>query len=152
MRSEGEIMFKHILIPIDGSQMSYRPVAAAIEMAKGQGGKLLLLSVAEPRSFNGLDTDALHDGAAAERNNAAVAQSALARAMEAAREAGIPIESTVAQSRIPCEVIVATAERNNCDVIFMATRGKMGTLDTLFDESTTQKVLQKTMVPVLVFP
>lgn len=145
-------MFKHILIPIDGSQMSYRPVAAAIEMAKGQGGKLLLLSVAEPRSFNGLDADALHDGAAAERNNAAVAQSALARAMEAAREAGIPIESTVAQSRIPFEVIVATAQHNNCDVIFMATRGKMGTLDTLFDESTTQKVLQKTMVPVLVFP
>jgi nucleotide-binding universal stress UspA family protein len=56
------------------------------------------------------------------------------------------------QSRLPCDEIVAVARRANCDVIFMATRGKIGLLDQLFDESTTRQVLQKTTVPVLVFP
>lgn len=145
-------MFKHILIPIDGSQMSYRPVAAAIEMARAQRGKLLLLSVAEPRLFNGSDAEAVHGGAVVEHKNAAVAQQALARAMDSAHEAGIPVESLVAQSSIPSDVIVTTARQKHCDVIFMATSGKMGTLDTILDESITQKVLQQSPVPVLVFP
>jgi len=145
-------MFKHILVPIDGSSLSYRPVAAAIEIARTQHGKLTLLSVAEPRLFNGADAEAQVGGAVTERQNASAAESALARAMEAVRDAGVPCESVVALSRVPCDVIVATAQHRLCDAIFMATRGKMSTLDTLFDKSTTQDVLQKTTVPVLVFP
>ena len=145
-------MFKHILIPIDGSPMSYRPVALAIEMAKAQQGKLLLLSVAAPRLFHGADAEAQQDGAMVEHHNAATAQAELARAVDAARKSGVPCESVIAQSPIPCEEIVAMTHSKHCDVIFMATRGKMGMLDTLFDASTTQQVLQKSTVPVLVFP
>lgn len=145
-------MFKHILISIDGSSLSYRPVAAAIEMARTQQGKLTLLSIAEPCMFNGTDADAQCDGTITEQQNAAAAQSVLARAVEAVRDAGIPCESVVVLSRLPSDVIVATADHKRCDAIFMATRGKMSTLDTVFDKSTMQDVLQKTTVPVLVFP
>jgi nucleotide-binding universal stress UspA family protein len=145
-------MFKHILIPIDGSSLSYRPVAAAIEIARTQQGRVTLLSVAEPRLFNGADAEARYGGAVTETQNAVAAQSALARTTAAVRDAGIPCESLVALSRLPCDVIVATAQQKRCDAIFMATRGKMSTLDTLLDKSTTQDVLQKTTVPVLVFP
>ena len=67
---QGEIMFKHILIPFDGSPLSFRPVATAIEMAKAQQGKLTLLSVAEPRLFNGADAEARYGGAVADQHNA----------------------------------------------------------------------------------
>lgn len=145
-------MFKNILIPIDGSSLSYRPVAAAIDMARSLQGSLVLLSVAAPRLFNASDRDALHDGAAVEQENIGLAQPALDSAAEAASQAGVPCISLVAQSRTPCDEIVATARERQCDAIFMATRGRMDMLDALFDESTTQQVLQKSSVPVLVFP
>nr|WP_314625190.1 universal stress protein [uncultured Noviherbaspirillum sp.] len=145
-------MFNNILVPIDGSPLSYKPVAAAIEMAKTRQGRLVLLSVAEPRLFNASDEESLATGAVVEEQHAAKAQANLAQAVEAARQAGVSCEPLVMQSRLPYDEIVAVAQRANCDAIFMATRGKMGMLDQLFDESTTRQVLQKTTVPVLVFP
>lgn len=145
-------MFKNILIPIDGSSMSYRPVAAAIDMAKAQHGSLVLVSVAAPRLFNASDKEALHDGEIVETQNAGMAQSALAEAVEAASRAGVPCEPVVVQSSVACDEITTIAKQKNCDAIFMATRGKMGLLDAIFDESTTLQVLQKSTVPVLVFP
>jgi len=145
-------MFNNILVPIDGSPLSYKPVAAAIEMAKTRQGRLVLLCVAEPRLFNASDEESLAAGAVVEQQHAAKARSNLTGAIEAARQAGVSCEPLVMQSRLPCDEIVAVARRANCDVIFMATRGKIGLLDQLFDESTTRQVLQKTTVPVLVFP
>lgn len=145
-------MFKNILIPIDGSALSYRPVAAALEMARAQQGRLVLLSVAAPRLFNASDPEAMQDGAAAEQENAGQAQASLSRAVAAAQAAGIPCESIVLQSALPCDEIIATVQQRQCDVIFMATRGKMGAIDTLLDDSVTRQVLQKSPVPVLVFP
>lgn len=145
-------MFNNILVPIDGSPLSYRPVTAAIEMAKSRQGSLVLLSVAEPRLFNASDRDALMDGAIVEQQHAGMARANLAQAVEAAERAGVSCEPVVVQSRLPCDEIVAVARHRHCDAIFMATRGRMGLLDQLFDESTTQQVLQKSTVPVLVFP
>ena len=99
-----------------------------------------------------LDEESLAAGAVVEQQHAAKARSNLTGAIEAARQAGVSCEPLVMQSRLPCDEIVAVARRANCDAIFMATRGKMGLLDQLFDESTTRQVLQKTTVPVLVFP
>lgn len=145
-------MFKKILIPIDGSSRSYRPVAAAIDMVKVQHGSLVLVSVAAPRLFNASDREALHDGEIVEYRNVRMAQSALAQAVEAASRAGVPCEPVVVQSGAVCDEITTIVEQRNCDAIFMATRGKMGILDAIFDESTTLQVLQKSTVPVLVFP
>lgn len=145
-------MFKKILVPIDGSPMSYRPVAAAIEMAKAQHGSVVLLSVAEPRLFASSDIEALHDGSVVEQQNADSGRSDLAKAIAAAKKAGVPCESVLVHSRIPGDEIVAEAQQRNCDAIFMSTRGKMDVLNAIFDESTTQQVLQHSKVPVLVFP
>lgn len=145
-------MFRNILIPIDGSSRSYRPVAAAIDMAKIQQGSLVLVSIAAPRLFNASDKESLHDGEIVEFQNIRMAQSALAQAVEAASRAGVPCEPVVLQSSAVCDEITTIAEQRSCDAIFMATRGKMGILDAIFDESTTLQVLQKSTVPVLVFP
>lgn len=145
-------MFKTILMPIDGTALSYKPLTAVVDLARQLNGKLIFLSVAEPRLFNASDADAVHAGEQVESINLCSAQKYVGRALASARSANVRCEAVVSLSRMPCEEIVSTAERMQCDAIVMATRGKMGVIDTLFSESVTQEVLKKSSIPVLVFP
>jgi hypothetical protein len=110
-------------------------------MAKAQQGELTLLSVAEPWLFTGADEQARYGGAVAEQHNAALAQLALVRVMDAAREAGILCESVVAHR-------FAMRRHRRHDAAqallchFYGHTGTIGTLDPLRDESTTQNVIQ----------
>lgn len=145
-------MFKSILMPIDGSSLSFKPLPAVITLAVQLKAKLVFLSIAEPRLFNASDADAVSTGEAVETANLHTAQQNIGRALASARSANVPCEAVVSLSRLPCDEILDTAERLQCDAIAMATRGKMGVIDTLFGESTTQELLRKSSIPVLVFP
>lgn len=145
-------MFKSILVPVDGSALSFKPMKCAVELAKQEGGKLIALSVAEPRMFHSTNTDAIHDARAAEAINVEAAKGNIRKALQSVDEAGVPWEGVVSVSVAPCDAILDTARRFQCDLIVMATRGKMGVLDTFFNESTTREVLSKSSIPVLVFP
>jgi nucleotide-binding universal stress UspA family protein len=147
-------MFKSTLVPIDGTPLSYKPLKTAIEFAKLENGnaRLILVSVAEPRMFNSVQSDALHDAEAAENLNVESAKANIRKALASTNTAGIPWEGVIAVSSTPCDAILETARRFQCDLILMATRGKMSVVDTFFNESTTQAVLSKTLIPVLVFP
>ena len=69
-----------------------------------------------------------------------------------AEKAGVACESVVSMSHVPRDEILDTVQKASCDLIVMATRGRMGVIDTIFSESTTQDVIRKSPVPVLVFP
>ncbi|MFC7518100.1 universal stress protein [Herbaspirillum sp. GCM10030257] len=148
----GKIMFRSILVPVDGSRLSNKPVQAAIEIAKMHGATLVFLSVAEPRLFTTSDLDKVDDGRAAEDLNLEAARANVQKAVNTSKEAHVPCEAVIRMSRIPCEEILETAARFQCELIIMATRGKMGIADTVFKESTTQQLLKKAEIPVLVFP
>lgn len=145
-------MFNSILVPIDGSTRSYKPLQTAIEMAKAQGARLIFLSVAEPRLFNSTEPDKLEDGKLAEDFYLRSAQDYVEKAIVTSMQASVPCESVVSMSRTPSKEILETAARFRCELIIMATRGETGLVERIFGESVTQDVLKKSDIPVLVFP
>ncbi|HEV2612619.1 MAG TPA: universal stress protein [Noviherbaspirillum sp.] len=145
-------MFKSILMPVDGSTLSYKPMQVATDLAKLSSGKLIVMSVAEPRLFNGSDADSLQTGQTVEEMRLHAAKVNVQKVLDYAEEANVDCEAVVSMSRLPDEEILEAAKQYHCDVIVMATRGKTGVIDMMFNESLTQEVLRKSMVPVLVFP
>lgn len=144
-------MFKNILVPTDGSELSEKAFASAIEFARLNGAKLVALSVAEPYPFS-----AYSEGAAVafdpniyeDRMNE-LARMHVQKLAERAKDAKLECETVVAQSFSPYEEIINTAKKRGCDVIFMGSHGRRG-LNRLLIGSETNKVLTHTSLPVLV--
>lgn len=142
-------MFKKILVPTDGSELSMRAVDGAIELARELGSEILVWSAAEayPITFAEqayIDQTALRETA---RNTAK-------RNVEAAREriraAGLSCEGRIDDADTVWGGIIATAQKHGCDLIFMASHGRRG-ISALLLGSETQKVLTHSTVPVLVY-
>lgn len=146
----GTLMFKTILVPTDGSPLSDKAIAAAIEFAKFTGSKLIGLSIAEPYPFSPLAESAMaSDPDIYEDHMRELARSHVKKVEDAAALANVQCDTSIALSYNPCEEIVRTAEKFSCDAIFMASHGRKG-LSKLFLGSETQKVLAHTTIPVLV--
>ena len=145
-------MFTTILLPVDPDASPEQALEAAIDFSDLHQGRIIALSVAAPRLFHSTEAIAARDGAAAETANRAAALECLAKVAAAAAARNVPCETVIAQSHVPSDEIIDAAKRYQCDVIFMATRGRMGVMDTVFRESETQNLLRKTPIPVLVFP
>ena len=144
-------MFKTILVPTDGSPLSDRAANAAVEFAQRTGGSVVGLSVAEPYPCSPLSGDTFSDERSRyEDKGRDIAAEHVRKIAAAAKALGVPCKTVVAQSFSPSDEIVATAERMDCDAIFMATHGRKG-LNKLFVGSETQKVLAHTTIPVMVF-
>lgn len=144
-------MFKKILVPTDGSELSDKAVAAAVEVARTAGGQLVALSVAEPYPYSPIgETAFTPDLAAYEQKAMDLARQNVDKVALAARQGEVQCETHTIQSFNPYEEIVKLAEKSGCDVIFMASHGRKG-LNRLFVGSETQKVLAHSTLPVLVF-
>lgn len=144
----GEPMFKTILVPTDGSPLSDKAIAAAIEFAKFSGGKVIGLSVAEPYPFSPL-AEMASEPDIYEDHMRELALLHVKKVEDAAAQANVSCDTSIALSYNPYEEIIRTAEKFNCDAIFMASHGRKG-LSKLFLGSETQKVLAHTTIPVLV--
>jgi nucleotide-binding universal stress UspA family protein len=143
-------MFKHFLVPTDGSALSVKAARAAAELAKATDARLTVLSVAEPYPYSALSEGAfLPDQGLYEKQMHEHAQRFVAETAELARAAGIPCDTRVAHSFSPSEEIVKLAEEVGCDAIVMASHGRKG-ITRLFVGSETQKVLAHTRLPVMV--
>ena len=143
-------MFKTILLPTDGSDLSRKAIDTAIEYAQMCGAKIFGISVAEPYPFTPLAESAMAiDPTVYEENVRHLAQQHVNKISAAAELAGVQCEVSVALSFAPDEEIISAAKRFNCDVIFMASHGRSG-LSRLFLGSKTQRVLAHSAIPVLV--
>ncbi|MGC4080435.1 MAG: universal stress protein [Rubrivivax sp.] len=145
-------MFRHLLVPTDGSPLSQRAVVQAIAFARRYGARITFFH-AEPPLLVPMDGAGVVINAHAlqeahERLDAA-AYEMLAEADAQAQEAGVAADSVVLVSDRPYEGIIRTAERLGCDLIFMASHGRRG-VSALLLGSETQKVLTHTRIPVLV--
>lgn len=144
-------MFKHLLVPTDGSSLSAKAVQAAIEFAKVVGGRITALSVAEPYPYSALAESAyLPDQTRYEKEMQDHARRFVTEVAELAAAAGVPCDTRVGLSFSPYEEICNTAKELRCDAIFMASHGRKG-INRLFVGSETQKVLAHTTLPVMVF-
>ena len=146
-------MFKHILIPTDGSPVSAKAVKAGLEFAKQAGAKVTGFYAVEalPAHLYGegyvADRQMIAEFEKRHRANAKKHVAALARA---AAKAGVPFQPMVETARTPYEGIVEAAQKRNCDLVLMASNGRRG-LARFAVGSVTDKVIQLSKVPVLVY-
>ena len=145
-------MYRHILIPTDGSELAERAVTNGLSLAKSLGAKVTVIIVEEPypsywHGFAG-------HGALEELANLTVqikkhAASVLDRVANAAKQAGMSCDTIQVADAQPHQAIIATAADRGCDLIVMASHGRSG-LSALVLGSVTNKVLMHTKTPVLV--
>lgn len=144
-------MFKHILIPTDGSALSNTAVTGGVKLAQQLGSRITGLTVTPP--FHVLAVETIQDLDSPEQYSAN-AQAKAARNLEAlttaALAAGVACDLVHCVSEHPYEAIVNTAQQRGCDVIFLASHGRRG-MGALIIGSETNKVLTHTKIPVLVF-
>jgi nucleotide-binding universal stress UspA family protein len=141
-------MYRHILIPTDGSELAEHGVAHGLALAKSLGAKVSVIFVLEPLSeMTGPHfLEALATYIELRKEQAA---SALDRAANAAKEAGVSCETIQVESGQPHQAIIAAAEDKGCDLIVMSSHGRSG-LSMLLIGSVTNKVLTLAKTPVLV--
>ena len=146
-------MFKHILIPTDGSPVSRKAVKAGIALAKEAGAKVTGYHAVEPVPAHLYGEGYIPDKgmiAEFERRQRAAAKKHVAALAREALKAGVPFEPVVQTSRRPYEGIVEAAKKRKCDLILMSSHGHRG-FDRLMLGSVADKVIQRTTVPVLVY-
>lgn len=146
-------MFKRILVPTDGSELSDKAVAGAIALAKIHGAGLVVVNVQPPFRKLPLTDAPSPDAYSADKYLQTVrghAAEIVARVKAQAEEAGVAVETRTTVSEQPFRAIVDVAEGDGCDLIFMASHGRRGVAGLLLG-SETQKVLTHCKVPVLVF-
>jgi len=146
-------MFKHVLIPTDGTELSEKAIRAGVELASQIGARVTGFYAAEeypvPPFGEYVPPDLLSPDEF-RANEEARAKKILAVVESLAKERGVAcgIDFTVNYS--PWQAIVKAAESHGCDLIFMASHGRRGLASMLLG-SETNRVLTHTKIPVLVY-
>jgi nucleotide-binding universal stress UspA family protein len=146
-------MFKHILIPTDGSELSGKAIRAGVDMARTLGARVTGFFAA-PAPTPLVYGDFMPVGYMPPDQHAALIQTVsrhnLSVVEKAAREAGVGVNCVSVTSEFPADSIIDAARTQHCDLIFMASHGRRG-LAGLVLGSETHKVLTHSTIPVLVY-
>jgi nucleotide-binding universal stress UspA family protein len=144
-------MFKHILLPTDGSELSAAAIKQGIRFAKSIGAKvtgLCVMPLQHPFFYETeIPMDALEHAA---KRYKALADTYLAAIEKEAGEAGVACDVVYEKYDSPYEAIIRVAEQKGCDLIMMASHGRRS-VGALLIGSETQRVLTHSKIPVLVY-
>ncbi len=142
-------MFKRIIVPTDGSDITSKAVGTAIEMAKVHGATLFAISVKEPFPYSAVSemqpTPPQEFFDAQER----IASTRVKAVLAAAEAAGVPCEGHTVEALHAWEAIMEHAKLKTADLVVMASHGRRG-VQALLLGSETQKLLTHSTIPVLV--
>jgi len=145
-------MFQRILVATDGSPLSKKAVASAIELATQNGAELIALTVVPryPKNyFDGAAVFTPEDIARIEKQWAEAAQETLDAVAKRAKASGVKVKTVTVSSDLVAEAIVNAAKKHKSDMIVMASHGRKG-IKRLLLGSETQHVLTHSELPVLV--
>jgi len=147
----GAIMFRHILLPTDGTEISRDTARRAVAFAKDARAEITAVYVKPVASFD-YEGDLLDPSAVDRIGHAAEkkAKEYLGFIKKLCRETGVECQTIASHGDHPYEEIINVARAKKCDLIFMASHGRRG-LRSLLLGSETQKVLTHTSIPVLVY-
>jgi nucleotide-binding universal stress UspA family protein len=146
-------MFKHILIPTDGSETGAKAIQAGVKLAAEMGARVTGFHAEETRPLHlhsaayGVEKDLV---AEFDRRSREFAERTVGEIGKAAKDAGVPFEPLIVRSSRPAQAIVDAAAQRKCDVIVMGSHGHRG-LAGLVLGSVTNQVLTHSSIPVLVF-
>ncbi len=142
-------MFKHILVPVDGSSTSQLAVEKAITLAKAFDSRVSAIFVIDPYPFTGVGTDFAYGQAEYLSAATAEANAAIKATKIAFEQAGVKVDTSVIESHAAWRGVIDAAESLQADLIVMGSHGRSG-LEKLVLGSVTQAVLSHTRLPVLV--
>jgi nucleotide-binding universal stress UspA family protein len=146
-------MYRHILIPTDGSELAEHAVTNGLSLAKSVGAKVSVIIVEAPFDVYSVPESRVQQMSEAFAKHAEQikkhATSVLNHAAAAAKSAGVSCDTIQVEHEQPYQAIIAAAKDKGCDLIMMASHGRSG-LSAVLLGSVTNKVLTHTKTPVLV--
>ena len=143
-------MYKHILIPTDGSELSRKAIEHGVALAKSINAKVTAVTVTVPFHVFAIEPDMVTDTPEQyEKHAADLAAKALNVAKEAAKTAGVNYDTMCVGHEHPYRAIIDAAAQRACDLVVMASHGRRG-ISAIVLGSETVKVLTHSAVPVLV--
>ena len=147
-------MYRHILIPTDGSVTASKAVAAGTEYAREAGAKVLFFTAVPeypiPRESEVLAHHPVKSVYEYEEEAGAKARAILDKAAARAKAENIEFETEFALCDRPYEAIISAARKHGCDAIFMSSHGRSG-VPALWYGSQTHEVLSHSDLPTLVY-
>lgn len=143
-------MYQHILIATDGSELSGKAVHAGIDLARRLGAKVTLFTSSP--DFRIFETESSlvavsREGYASECERRADIRFAMGETY--AKSHGVQSDTVHVFAEHPYEAIIKAVDKNQCDLVVMASHGRSGVAGLLLGSETT-KVLTHSKVPVLV--
>jgi nucleotide-binding universal stress UspA family protein len=145
-------MYRNILVATDGSRLSAKAITQAIALARALGAKLTGFYASPDYPLPAYADGVMYEPVSP-REYAAMCKKEADRILSAvgakATAAGIRFTAVQAVATAPWEAILATARKEKCDAIVMASHGRRG-VSALLLGSETQKVLTHSKLPVIV--
>lgn len=136
-------MFKHLLVPTDGSALSEAAIQMAVTLASESGARVTGLHVIPEFHVLAYGAEVIAD------TEDQFIQAARVVLTKAATQAGVECDTFTRNRAHPYEAIISVAAQRKCDLIVMASHGRGGMRAVLLG-SETQKVLTHCQIPVLV--
>jgi nucleotide-binding universal stress UspA family protein len=143
-------MFRHILIPTDGSELSQMAIDGGIDLARALSAHVTAYACLPPYPYTPFSEVVVEPPAEYQQRAEQEARDHLHTVEDACAAAGVPCTAIVSVHPAPYQGIIETAEKYQCDLIFMASHGRRG-LGSLLIGSETQRVLTHTQIPVIVY-
>ncbi|MCC6473942.1 MAG: universal stress protein [Burkholderiales bacterium] len=146
-------MFKHILLPTDGSEVAEKAVSAGLDFAKSIGARITGFTalpeypIPTEGQVMARNVESLADYEKRARTHG---EKILASMVSRAQAAGVRIDTDVALSDSPYRAIIAAAQKHGCDLVFMASHGRSG-ISELLHGSQAHGVLAHSKIPALVY-
>jgi nucleotide-binding universal stress UspA family protein len=145
-------MYTRILVATDGSSLSKKAVANAIQLAATCGAELVALKVVPryPQTyFEGSIPLSPNEIGRIEKQWADAAAENLASVQKSATAKGVTCKTVTVKSDVVSDAIINTAKKQKVDLVVMASHGRKG-IKRLLLGSETQQVLTHCHTPVLV--
>jgi nucleotide-binding universal stress UspA family protein len=146
-------MYKHLLVPTDGTELSADAVREAIGLARSLDARMTFLYVQPDFPLPIVGEGALIAPESRDefaRSTQEQADLILREACDLASQSHVSASAVTGVSDVPYEFIISTAEKESCDLVFMASHGRRG-LAGLLIGSETHNVLTHCKIPVLVY-
>jgi nucleotide-binding universal stress UspA family protein len=142
-------MFKHILVPVDGSPTAQKAVQNAAGLARAFGSAVTVIYVIDPYPFTGLGSDFAYGQAEYLSAASAEAKEAIEAARKVLEPTGAVVNTKVVEAHAIWRGIVETASNLGADLIVMGSHGRRG-LEKLVLGSVAQRVLAHAHQPVFI--
>lgn len=141
--------YSHIMVPIDGTDISLCAIKHAAAIGKAFGSRVLVLYVVDPYPFTGIGTDLAYGQAQFVAESSEQAKAALQEARDLLEAEGLGVETLSLEGSIVQNTIAEVVQQREVTLIIMASHGRSG-LEKFLLGSTTDRVLGSVQVPVMV--